>query len=189
MELRRRLHLLALLLAAAALRPDTASAKVLLSQKEALALAFPEGVKVERRTAYLTDAQLAAAAADARTPVDSKVWTYYVGTSSKGAAGTAYFESHKVRTMNEAFMVVVDPDASVRFIEILSFAEPDEYMAPGKWLDQFRGRRLDDELMLRRGLRNITGASITSDAMTRAVRRVLAVHRVLNAPPPPPAAR
>ncbi len=180
MELRRRLHFLGLALAAAALLPSVASAKVLLSQKDALALAFPDGVKVERRTAYLTDAQAAAVEKDAGSPLDSKVWSYYVGTSSKGVVGTAYFESHKVRTMNEAFMVVVDPDATVRFIEILSFAEPDEYLAPKKWLGQFAGKPLDDQLLVRRGLRNITGASITSEAVTRGVRRVLAVHKILN---------
>jgi hypothetical protein len=106
-----------------------------------------------------------------------------VGVSSSGVVGTAYFESHRVRTMNEAFMVVVAPNATARFVEILSFAEPDEYRAPKKWLARFHGRRLDDQLWLRRGLSNITGASLTSDAVTRGVRRVLAVHRVLNARP------
>ena len=36
----------------------------------------------------------------------------------KGVVGTAYFESHKVRTMNETFMVVVDTDSTVRFVEM-----------------------------------------------------------------------
>jgi hypothetical protein len=153
-----------------------------LSQKDALALAFPVG-KFERRTAFLTDAQADAAAKAAGAALDARVWTYYVGTSSGGPNATAYFESHKVRTMNEAFMVVVNPDATVRFVEILAFAEPDEYLAPKKWLQRFAGKPLDDDLMLRRGLRNITGASITSDAVTRGVRRVLAVHQVLNPRP------
>ena len=156
---------------------------MLLSQKDALALAFPAGTKVERRTAFLTDEQAAAAEKAAGSKLDSKIWTYYVGTSSSGPAGTAYFESHKVRTMNEAFMVVVNPDATVRFVEILSFAEPDEYLAPKKWLSQFERKALDDDLMIRRGLRNNTGASITSDVVTRGVRRVLAVHQVLNQAP------
>ena len=185
MESRRRLHFLiaAALASAPLLTAAPARARVLLSQKDALALAFPEGTKLERKTAFLTDAQAAAAETAAGGKIDSKVWTYYVGTSSSGAAGTAYFESHKVRTMNEAFMVVLNPDATVRFVEILSFAEPDEYLAPKKWLGQFQGKSLGEELMIRRGLRNITGASITSDAVTRGVRRVLAVHQVLNSGP------
>ncbi len=181
MEFRRRIYLLGAFLTA--FFPAGASAKVLLSQKEALALAFPEGTTVDRKTAFLTDAQAAAVEKESGSPLGSKVWTYYVGTSSKGVVGSAYFESHKVRTMNETFMVVVDPDASVRFIEILSFAEPDEYLAPKKWLGQFAGKQLDDQLLVRRGLRNITGASITSEAVTRGVRRVLAVHRILNGTP------
>lgn len=182
MEFRRRLRVLAAFAAVPFLlfRAPPARARVLLSQKDALALAFPDGVTVERKTAFLTDEQAAAAEKSSGAKLDSKIWTYYVGTSSSGAAGTAYFESHKVRTMNEAFMVVVNPDATVRFIEILSFAEPDEYLAPKKWLSQFERKALDDDLMIRRGLRNITGASITSEAVTRGVRRVLAVHRVLN---------
>ena len=185
MEFRRRVHFLGALafVSASLLTAAPARARVLLSQKDALGLAFPEGTKVERRTAFLTDVQAADAEKAAGVKIDSKVWTYYVGTSSSGAAGTAYFESHKVRTMNEAFMVVVNPDATVRFIEILSFAEPNEYLAPKKWLGQFERRPLDGDLMLRRGLRNITGASITSEAVTRGVRRVLAVHRVLNSGP------
>ena len=179
MEFRRRIYLLSAL----AFLSAPVHARVLLSQKDALALAFPEGTRVERKTAFLTDAQAADAEKAAGGKIDAKVWTYYVGTSSSGAAGTAYFESHKVRTMNEAFMVVVNPDATVRFIEILSFAEPGEFLAPKKWLGQFEGKPLSEDLMLRRGLRNITGASITSDAVTRGVRRVLAVHQVLNAGP------
>lgn len=171
----RRLALAAVVLGAAA----PAGARVLLSQKDALALAFPDG-KFERRTAYLTDAQAAAAEKAAGDMPLSKVWTYYAGASTATAGTTAYFESHKVRTMNEAFMVVVNPDATVRFVEILAFAEPGEYLAPERWLKQFQGRSLDDELYLRRGLRGIAGASITSDAVTRGVRRVLAVNGVLH---------
>jgi hypothetical protein len=177
-EFRRRLHLLGAL-AASVFLATPVQARVLLSQKGALALAFPDG-KYERKTAFLTEAQAAAAEKAAGSKLDSTVWTYYVATSTSDVAGTAYFESHKVRTMNEAFMVVVAPDATVRFIEILSFAEPDEYLAPKKWLKQYEGKSLSADLMLRRGLRNITGASITSDAVTRGVRRVLAVHEVLK---------
>ncbi|MBI2387814.1 MAG: FMN-binding protein [Elusimicrobia bacterium] len=146
-----------------------------MSQKDALAIAFP-GAAPERRTAFLTDAQAKAVETAARSRLPSKVWTYYVAGST-----TAYFESHLVRTMNETVMVVVGAGGEVRFVEILSFAEPDDYLASKRWLGQLPGRRLDDDLAVRRGLRNIAGASLTADAVTRAVRRALAVHQVLNA--------
>ncbi|MBI2790185.1 MAG: FMN-binding protein [Elusimicrobia bacterium] len=179
MEHGARVHLLiaAVLAGAALLGAVPARARVLMTQKDALAIAFP-GAAPERRTAFLTDAQARAVETAARARLPSKVWTYYVAGST-----TAYFESHLVRTMNETVMVVVGAGGEVRFVEILSFVEPDEYMASKRWLDQLAGRRLDDELALRRGLRNIAGASLTAEAVTRAVRRALAVHQVLNAKP------
>lgn len=134
--------------------------------------------KPERRTAYLSDSQAHAVEEAAQSKLESRVWTYYVAGST-----TAYFESHLVRTMNEAVMVVVGADARVAFVEILSFAEPDDYRASKRWLGQFPGLRLDGDLALRRGLRGIAGATLTAEAVTRAVRRVLAVHQVLNAKP------
>jgi len=176
-EPRTRLHLLSL--AALLFAAVPAQARVLLSQKEALALAFPAGTTVERRTAFLSDAQARSAEEHSGAKIESKVWTYYIGRSTAGVERTAYFESHLVRTMNETFMVVVGPGGAVEFVEILSFTEPDEYLASKRWLGQFSGRTLDSELLLRRGLRNITGASLTSEAVTRGVRRILAVHRTL----------
>ena len=179
MEPRTRLHLLiAVLTGAALLGAAPARARVLMSQKDALAVAFPQAAP-ERRTAFLTDAQAKTVEEAARAKLESKVWTYYVSGST-----TAYFESHLVRTMNETVMVVVGADGKVAFVEVLSFAEPDDYIASKRWLAQLPGRKLDDDLMLRRGLRNITGASLTAEAVTRSVRRVLAVHQVLNAKPP-----
>ena len=179
MEHGARVHLLiaAVLAGAALLGAAPARARVLMTQKDALAIAFP-GAAPERRTAFLTDAQAKAVETAARSRLPSKVWTYYVAGST-----TAYFESHLVRTMNETVMVVVGAGGEVRLVEILSIIAPDEYMASKRRLDQLSGRRLDDELALRRGLRNIAGASLTAEAVTRSVRRALAVHQVLNAKP------
>lgn len=179
MEPRARVHILiaAFVAGAALLGAAPAQGRVLMSQKNALALAFPQE-QPERKTAFLTAAQAETAEIAAQSKLESKVWTYYTAGST-----VAYFESHLVRTMNETVMVVVDADARVLFVEILSFAEPDDYLASKRWLDQFPGRRLDDDLALRRGLRGIAGATLTSEAITRAVRRVLAVHQVLNAKP------
>ncbi|MDX6770512.1 MAG: FMN-binding protein [Elusimicrobiota bacterium] len=161
---------------AALLTAAPADARVLLSQKDALALAFPGG-GYERRTAFLTDAQAAAVEKAASAKLGSRLWTYYVAGST-----VAYFESHPVRTMNETVMVVVR-DGKVSFVEILSFSEPDDYLASKRWLAQFEGRPLDDELALRRGLRGITGATLTAEAVARSVRRVLAVHEVIHSRP------
>ncbi len=168
--------LAALLLALAA----PVSARVLLSQKQALALAFQPGTAVERRTAYLSEEQVRRASESGRVKVASRVWTYYVGVSSAGTESYAYFETHNVRTMSETIMVVVESDGAVRFVEVLAFLEPEDWLPNPRWLNQFSGRRHDGTLMVRRGIRNITGATLTAQALTDSVRRILAVHAVLH---------
>lgn len=170
----------ALLLAALAAAAP-AHARVLLRQDEALRLAFPDAMP-ERRTEYLTEAQAKEAGAEARARVESRVWTYYTARSTSDAETFAYFDTHRVRTMPETVMIVLDENGRVRFVELLAFHEPDDYMPPGRWLRQLDGRALDGDLYVRRGIRNITGASLTSEALTQAVRRVLAIHRLLQAP-------
>lgn len=159
-----------------------AGAQTLLTQEEALALAFPGPGRVERRTAYLTDAQLVRARelAGPDVEIEQGVVTYYVGYQEDVAAGVAYFDIHRIRTKNEVVMVVVDADARVHRVDVLKFAEPPQYRAPEGWIAQLEDRALDAEPSLRSGVRNLTGATLTARAMTAAVRRVLALHGVID---------
>lgn len=153
-----------------------------LSQDEALKLAFPAPAQVERRTAYLDEAQIAQAKklAGAGVDITQRVVTYYAGTRAGSAVGVAYFDMHRVRTLNEVLMIVVGPGAEVQRIEVIRFAEPREYIASERWLDQFEGKQLTPELSLKKGVVNMTGATLTSAAVTKAVRRVLALHAVIQ---------
>lgn len=151
-----------------------------LTQEQALRLAFPAPLTIERRTAYLDGTQLARAQQMAGSKdVKQRVVTYYVGSDKGRVAGTAYFDSHRVRTHNEVLMIVVDPEWKIDRIEVLRFAEPPEYQASDKWLEQFQDKRLSQELSVRRGIVPITGATLTANAVTAAARRVLALHAVI----------
>ena len=167
--------------AAAVLAAAAAGAKVLLTPEEALKLAFP-GAAVERKTAYLTEAQRKAAqklSGDEDLP--SALVSYYVATKDGRLVGTAYVDTHTVRTMPETILVVVDPSGAIARIEVLSFSEPEEYLPKAHWYEQFQGKPLDDELSMKRGIRAVTGATLTARATTDAARRVLALHKVLQA--------
>ncbi len=155
-----------------------------LSREEALALAFP-GATIERRTIYLDEAQLARAAELTGQPIASALVVAYEATGAGRRVGTAYFDSHAVRTLPETLMVALDAEGKVRRVEVLAFDEPAEYLPRPAWYEQFTGRELTPELALKRGIRGVTGASLTARATTEAVRRVLAVHRVVSGAPLP----
>lgn len=181
----RRLRPLLLAVCAALAAAGAASAKVFLTDAEALALAFPD-CAVERTTNYLSPAQLAAASGAAGIPVERAVAFAYRATCQGKPGGTAYFDTHRVRTLPETLMVVVDPEGKLARIEVLSFNEPEDYLPKGSWYASLLGRRLDGELQTGRGVRAITGATLTVRATVDAVRRVLATHGVLTTAPAPP---
>lgn len=158
--------------------PQGADAEVFLTQKQALEIAFPQA-RVERQTVYLVSKQVQEIERLARAKLKDRMIVYYVGRSSHGVMGYAFFETHMVRTMPETFMLVLNPTGGVQFVELLAFYEPQDYRPPPRWLALFGGRRLDEDLWVKRGIRNITGATLTARAVTEGVRRVLATFNVV----------
>jgi len=156
-----------------------ATGQVFLTVDEALELAFPD-CQIERRRVFLTEEQHARAKKLADVEIDSAIVRPYVATKDGKLVGTAYFDAHRVRTLKETVMFVAAPDNRIARVEVLAFAEPIEYMPRGTWYAQFLGRVLDEELNLKRGIKNVTGATLTARATTEAARRVLALHQVVN---------
>lgn len=167
-----------LALAMVLVAPD-ARAKVFLAKDEALALAFPGAERVEDRVVILTDAQKRDVEQRARAPLESQLWTIYVGWKGTEVLGYAIIDSHVVRTLPETFMVVLDPKGKVTRVEVLAFHEPPEYLPTARWVGQFSDRVLDDDLKLGAGIQGITGATLSAQAMTAGVRRALALFAVV----------
>jgi len=168
-----------LLVGLAAFAAGPLGARVFLSTDEALRLVFGDAA-VEHRTVFLTAEQRAQARKLAGSEIRSGLVTPYHATRDGKDAGTAYFDSHVVRTLPETLMVVVDPQGKVARVEVLAFAEPEDYLPPGAWYGQFLGQGLGGDLALGLHIRSVTGASLTARATTEAVRRVLAVHQVIQ---------
>lgn len=152
------------------------------TQDEVLRIAFPPPATIERRTGFLTEADLdrARMLAGPDVEVSQGVVTYYIARAGGETIGVAYFDGHRVRSMHEVAMVVVGADNRVRQVEVLRFEEPPEYRASGPWLRQLEGKQLDSSLSLKAGVVNLTGATLTSRALVRATRRVLAIHQVID---------
>ncbi|RIK98384.1 MAG: FMN-binding protein [Proteobacteria bacterium] len=156
-----------------------AGAKVFMSKAEALAWAFPEADRVEDRSYVLDDAQAAAIEARAKAKLESRLVTVYTGRKGDAVLGYAFIDQHVVRTLPEAFLVVLSPEGEVRRLRVLAFHEPQEYKPSDRFLAQFEGKQGDAPLRLARDVHGIAGATLSSQAVTGGVRRVLALHDVL----------
>ena len=153
--------------------------KVVHSREEALRLAFPESDRVETRLFTLTEEEQQQATARSSTPAETKQANVYVGYKSEQVLGYAFLNTRNVRTLPGTFLVVITPTGNVQKVLVLAFHEPDEYLPPERWLQQFEEKPLGPDLQLHREIHGIIGATLSSQAVTNAVRFSLALFHIL----------
>lgn len=159
--------------------PVAAGAKVFYSRSEALELAFPGADRVESETFVLSDGQATRIEELSRTRLDSRLVQIYTGYHGDEVAGYAVIDVHNVRTLPEAFMVVLEPKGTVRSLRVLAFHEPLDYLPADRWYAQFDAKSLAEPLRVGGDVHGVVGATLSARATTRGVRRVLAYYRVL----------
>ena len=150
------------------------------SREEALAAVFP-GAAIDSDRVFLTDGQVERVTALSRTDVASKIYARYIARRGGVVVGRAYVDTHIVRTKRESLLVSLEPDGRVRRIDVTAFLEPPEYVPSEPWRRQYYDQPLSDDLAVQRAIRPIAGATLTTGAVNAAVRRVLALDRVLEA--------
>ncbi|MFN3814386.1 MAG: FMN-binding protein [Aquificaceae bacterium] len=140
---------------------------------------FPD-VQIEIKNLILSEEQKERVEKLSGTKMDSRLVSWYVAKREGKILGYAYIDIHTVRTHQETVLYVINPSGGIEVIEVLSFNEPLEYMPDENWLKLFKGRVLAGEnLILRRDIPNISGATLTARAITNNTRKVLALWNVL----------
>ncbi|NPA41897.1 MAG: FMN-binding protein [Aquificae bacterium] len=147
--------------------------------EKALQALFP-GATVEVKNFVLTKEQKKLAEKLGKVPIDSRLVSFYLVKKNSRTVAYGYVDIHRVRTHTESVLFVINPKGEIEAIEVLSFNEPLEYMADENWLALFKGKSLGkDPLRLKRDIPNMTGATLTARAITKASRRALALWKVL----------
>ncbi len=159
--------------------PFAAEAKVYYSKSEALDSAFPDADRVESRTVVLSDEQAAAIESLAKARLETRLITVYTGVKDDEIVGYAFIDIHTVRTLPEAFLLVLSPKGEIESLRVLAFYEPEEYLPTNGWLAQFDHRVLDPKLRLGGEIHGIAGSTLSARAVTDGVRRSLAIFEVV----------
>ncbi len=169
-------------LTAALLSParSAASSADRATREEALQAAYP-GAHIQAERVFLTGSEMGQAARESGQEVPSALIARYLAVRDGNPVGRAYVDTHVVRTKKESLLICLDETGQVKRIEVTAFLEPPEYQASGPFYDQYKGRPLTPDLNLNRAIRPIAGATLTARAANQAVRRVLAIDRVVAA--------
>ena len=158
-----------------ALLATIAHGRVYSTREEALLRVFGEDAKVEKVNLYLSRDEAEEIAKRAKVKDVSRLFTYYRGTKDGRTIAYVTFVSHVVRTKYAVTMVVLNPDLSIRKVEVVAFYEPEEYIPEGRWFKQFSGKRLTPSLWPRRDIQTVTGATLSVNTIVRETRKVLAI--------------
>lgn len=149
-----------------------------MTREEALKHVFSDADNVVKRNIFLDKKQVEKIESIAKTKLHSKLYVFYEGKKGNETLGYAVIDTHHLRTKTETVIIVINPDGTLKLTEILAFFEPSEYMPSENWIELYQNKPLDDSLWLGRGIPNITGATITSNALLKSIRSILAIYQV-----------
>lgn len=158
---------------------EEARAKVFLGRREALEWAFPDADRIEDESILLEEAQAGRVESISRSPLESRLVRLYRGYRGEELLGYAFIDVHNVRTLPEAFLVVLSPEGEVASLRVLAFHEPLEYMPTERWYQQFEHKDRTAPLRLGGDIHGIVGATLSARATTQGVRRALALYQVV----------
>jgi Na+-translocating ferredoxin:NAD+ oxidoreductase RnfG subunit len=96
--------------------------------------------------------------------------------SREGALlGFAEVRNVKGKERPITYLVAVDSAGVTRDVDVLVYREPQGGEVDNEaWRKQFRGKTAADPLQVGKDIRNISGATISSNSVTRSVRQALA---------------
>lgn len=153
-----------------------------LTAEQAQVQMFPEASAFRRSDIALTSAQMQQVERLAGVPARSVNWR--VVTALKGDTPIGFMVLDDVIGKFEliSYAVGVNPDASIRQVEILTYRESHggEIRNPA-WRRQFAGKRAPAGLAIGEGIANISGATLSSTHVTDGVRRIAAIAQVVLA--------
>lgn len=155
-------------------------AGVYLTEEEALTSAFPQADEIKKKRVIILDEQAEKIESRLRIKGAKRTFTYYEGIEGARTQGYAVIKTAFSKLSFFTFMVVIDSVRVIKQVEILSYWElRGTEIRQKRFLEQFKGKTIQDQLRLNSDIDAITGATISCQAITNGVREILTYLDVL----------
>ncbi|HWR37119.1 MAG TPA: FMN-binding protein [Clostridia bacterium] len=152
------------------------SAETLLTEAQALKIVFPKSQTVERDTKSLTGEQRQKLQQSTRLRFPEQQYTFYVAKSKGQIDGHALVLDEIGKHENITFIVGVSPKGEVLEVAVMEYRESrGGEVKEQRFLRQFHGKKQADEIAVNKDIMNYTGATLSSHAIARGVKRALAL--------------
>ena len=155
--------------------PDGPEAvRVYFTEQEALAKVFGDADRGVRHTWIPTDEQRGDLEQQLGVAVTEESFAAWRGRDGDKDLGWALVLEEKGRFKPITFMVHVRPDGRVGLVLVMVYRESrGDGVKRQRFLKQFRDKDLDDPLRLNRDVVGLTGATLSSRAISHGVRKAL----------------
>ncbi len=146
------------------------------SKAEAVAAAFPEAIRAYEWRRLLTQDETRALEKALHRRLQEGGYYVYLVEDAEGPRGLAMVTAEIGKTEFFTFLVATGMDRRVVGLEVLNYKEPrGGEVRRRSFLKQFLGKHHGQRLRVSREIENIPGATLSALAVTRGVRKVLAV--------------
>jgi Na+-translocating ferredoxin:NAD+ oxidoreductase RnfG subunit len=166
----------ALVAAAAAAPASPAFATTYLSTEAAQSGLFPQAQSLDEVPITLTDAQRADIARAAGPQAPHGQLRAWAARADGKVIGHVFIDEVVGRQDFITYAVGIDAAGKLRPVEILEYRESHGgEIRNTRWLAQFDGRSTTSQLRFGTDIKNIAGATLSSEHVTAGVRRILAI--------------
>ena len=128
----------------------------------------------------LTDKQISVIKSGAMVFRVNRNYHYYIISNHQVIQAVAIIDTHTLRSRRQSLLVTIDSQGRILNLDILDFHEPARFKAPKRWLDLFTNQTVSNFLVPGKDLPAISGATITSQKTSNAIRKSLHLFKILK---------
>lgn len=151
-----------------------------LTVEQAQRVMFPDATAFKDAYLQLSTEQMRQVEKLSGLPARSVNWRVFAALRGDAILGYVVLDDVIGKVELISYAVAVNPDASVRQIEILTYRESHGFeIKNAAWRRQFAGKSAQAGLMVGDGIANISGATLSCAHVTDGVRRIAAVAQVM----------
>lgn len=138
------------------------------------------GSTVIVKNIILTDQQKVEAERLSGMKIGAKMVSFYLAVLNGNIIAYGYADAHPVRTHQELVLYTIRSSGEIDKVNVIAFNEPSEYMPSVRWLTLFSDKSLkNNSLIIRKDIDVMSGATLTSRAVTGGCRKALSLWEVL----------
>lgn len=150
-----------------------------LTVEQAQKAIFPEATAFKPATLQLTLEQMRQMEKLAGLPARSAAWRTFTAFKDDKLLGYIVLDDVVGKFELISYAVGLQPDASIKQIEILAYRESHGFeIRNANWRQQFVGKAVSAGLAVGEGIANISGATLSCTHVTDGVRRIAALAQV-----------